>query len=74
MGCAVRRAVLRDTNALVVKRKIKDYFFGESWLTKQERRVLQVTLALLLVGWAVKVYRAGHPADAPVAAIEQVTK
>lgn len=74
MDCAVRRAPTRDISALIVKRKIKDYFFGEAWLTRQERRVLQVTLALLLVGWAVKVYRAGHPADAPVAAIEQVTK
>ena len=31
-------------------------------LTKQEQLVLCVVLGLLLVGWAVKSYRAAHPA------------
>jgi hypothetical protein len=30
-------------------------------LTKQQQIVLSVVLALLLVGWAVKVYRLAHP-------------
>ena len=30
-------------------------------LTKQERSVLGVVLLLLLVGWAVKAWRAAHP-------------
>jgi hypothetical protein len=30
-------------------------------LTKQEQLVLCVVLGLLLVGWAVKTYRAAHP-------------
>jgi len=32
-----------------------------NWLTRQEQYVLTVTLALLLVGLAVKTYRTGHP-------------
>ena len=31
-------------------------------LTKQEQLVLCIVLSLLLVGWAVKVYRTAHPA------------
>jgi hypothetical protein len=31
-------------------------------LTKQEQLVLCIILSLLLVGWAVKVYRTAHPA------------
>jgi hypothetical protein len=34
-------------------------------LTKQEQLVLCIVLGLLLTGWAVKTYRAAHPA--PVA-------
>jgi len=30
-------------------------------LTKQEQLVLCVVLGLLLMGWAVKSYRAAHP-------------
>jgi len=30
-------------------------------LTKQEQLVLCIVLGLLLVGWAVKTYRAAHP-------------
>jgi hypothetical protein len=30
-------------------------------LTKQEQLVLSVVLGLLLLGWAVKTYRAAHP-------------
>lgn len=30
-------------------------------LTKQEQLVLCVVLGLLLMGWAVKTYRAAHP-------------
>jgi hypothetical protein len=30
-------------------------------LTQQEQKVLGLVLALLLVGWAVRVYRAAHP-------------
>jgi hypothetical protein len=33
-------------------------------LTKQEQLVLCVVLGLLLTGWAVKTYRAAHPAPA----------
>ncbi|HEU6449630.1 MAG TPA: hypothetical protein VFV23_14445 [Verrucomicrobiae bacterium] len=35
-------------------------------LTKQEQLVLCVVLGLLLVGWAVKMYRASHPPPQPV--------
>ncbi|MGA2854099.1 MAG: hypothetical protein ABSE90_08220 [Verrucomicrobiota bacterium] len=38
-------------------------------LTKQEQLVLCIVLALLLTGWAVKTWRAAHPA-AP-AAVQQ---
>ncbi len=30
-------------------------------LTKQEQLVLCIVIALLLIGWAVKAYRAAHP-------------
>jgi hypothetical protein len=33
-------------------------------LTKQEQLVLCIVLGLLLTGWAVKTYRAAHPATA----------
>ena len=33
-----------------------------SHLTKQEQLVLCIILSLLLTGWAVKAYRAAHPA------------
>jgi hypothetical protein len=33
-------------------------------LTKQEQLVLCLVLGLLLVGWAVKTYRAAHPPTA----------
>jgi hypothetical protein len=39
-------------------------------LTKQEQLVLCVVLGLLLMGWAVKAYRAAHP---PVASVQPVT-
>jgi len=32
------------------------------WLTRQELAVLTVVLGLLFTGWAVKVWRAAHPA------------
>ena len=32
------------------------------WLTKQELTVLTVVLGLLFTGWAVKAWRAAHPA------------
>jgi hypothetical protein len=35
-------------------------------LTKQEQLVLCVVLGLLLMGWAVKTYRAAHPSAAIV--------
>jgi len=38
-------------------------------LTKQQQWVLCTILALLVVGWAVKVYRAAHP---PKASISQL--
>jgi len=41
---------------------------GVNRLTRQEQLVLCVILGLLLVGWAVKAYRAGHP---PAPAISQ---
>ena len=34
-------------------------------LTKQEQLVLCLVLGLLLLGWAVKTYRAAHPAPQP---------
>lgn len=39
-------------------------------LTKQEQLVLCVVLGLLLMGWAVKAYRAAHP---PAAAVQPAT-
>jgi hypothetical protein len=38
-------------------------------LTKQEQLVLCIVLGLLLMGWAVKVYRTAHP---PKQASEQL--
>ena len=35
-------------------------------LTKQEQLVLCLILGLLLIGWAVKTYRAAHPSGAAV--------
>jgi len=43
------------------------YTVGVNRLTKQEQLVLGVVLGLLLIGWAVKSYRAAHP-PAPAAA------
>jgi hypothetical protein len=40
-------------------------------LTKQEQLVLCSILGLLLVGWAVKTYRAAHP---PTQAAAQANK
>jgi hypothetical protein len=34
---------------------------GVNRLTRKEQLVLCVILGLLLVGWAVKTYRAAHP-------------
>jgi len=31
-----------------------------NWLTKSEQLVISLILGLLLTGWAVKLYRAGH--------------
>jgi len=39
-------------------------------LTKQEQLVLCAVLGLLLVGLAVKVYRAGQPIPAPAEAAQ----
>ena len=36
-------------------------------LTSQEKWVLCLVLGLLLIGWAVKTYRAAHPVAKPVA-------
>jgi len=36
------------------------------YLTKEEQIVLCLTIALVLAGWAVKVYRAAHPSAPPV--------
>ena len=38
-------------------------------LTKQEQLVLCLVLGLLLMGWAVKTYRAAHPAARPVTGV-----
>jgi hypothetical protein len=38
-------------------------------LTKQEQLVLCVVLGLLLLGWAVKTYRAAHPSANLVQAV-----
>lgn len=37
-------------------------------LTRQEQGVLAVVLGLLLVGLAVKAWRAAHPSEAPAPA------
>lgn len=37
------------------------YIAGVNILTRQEQLVLCAVLGLLLVGWAVKTYRAAHP-------------
>jgi hypothetical protein len=37
-------------------------------LTKQEQLVVCLVLGLLLMGWAVKTYRAAHPVAPPIAA------
>lgn len=42
-----------------------------NWLTRQEQYVLVVALALLLVGLAVKTYRASHPSAAGTAPVLQ---
>ncbi|MEK7781280.1 MAG: hypothetical protein AAB370_07250 [Verrucomicrobiota bacterium] len=39
-------------------------------LTKQEQLVLCLVLGLLLMGWAVKTYRAAHP---PTAIVQHAT-
>jgi hypothetical protein len=36
-----------------------------NFLTRQQAKVLWITLLLLLTGWAVKAYRAAHPATPP---------
>lgn len=41
--------------------------WGVSRLTRQEQMVLCSVLGLLLLGWAVKAYRAAHP---PAQAVE----
>ena len=38
-------------------------------LTKQEQLVLCLVLGLLLMGWAVKTYRAAHPTARPVTGV-----
>ena len=43
------------------------YIMAMSWLTKQEQLVLAIVVGLLLTGWAVKTYRAAHPATTAVA-------
>jgi len=43
-------------------------FFSVHRLTKHEQLVLCLAVGLLVLGWAVKVYRAAH---APVIAVEK---
>jgi len=38
-------------------------------LTKQEQLVLCTVMGLLLIGWAVKTYRAAHPTPAPLQSV-----
>jgi hypothetical protein len=40
---------------------LSDYIARVNGLTKQEQTVLIIVLGLLLVGWAVKLYRTSHP-------------
>ena len=44
------------------------YIQRVNWLTRQEQLVLCSVLSLLLVGLAVKIYRAGHARSPAVAA------
>jgi hypothetical protein len=41
------------------------YSWRVNRLTKQEQLVLCIVLGLLLTGWAVRTYRAAHPAPPP---------
>lgn len=74
MDCVVRRVSRTLRSERIVNRKIKDYIFGESWLTKQERRVLLFVIGLLLTGWAVRTYRISHPPETTAVSVEQAKK
>ncbi len=74
MECVDRPASHPNTRAPIVNLKIKDYISSTNWMTKQERLVLQVVIALLLTGWAVKSYRTAHPPIASSTTIEEAKK
>jgi hypothetical protein len=50
--------------AQLAENELCRYIAGMNWLTKQEQLVLGLVVGLLLTGWAVKTYRAAHPAAA----------
>jgi hypothetical protein len=52
--------------ATIAFRMLTSYSWHVNRLTKQEQLVLCIVLGLLLTGWAVKTYRAAHPAPLPV--------
>jgi hypothetical protein len=54
--------VNRKYHALLAGTLLSRYIIGVKGLTKQEQLVLCIVLGLLLTGWAVKTYRAAHPA------------
>ena len=47
---------------VLAEKPFRSYIGSVNCLTKQERRVLGIVLALLLTGLAVKAYRTAHPA------------
>jgi len=59
---AVRLASIRQSIAPAASLR---YISRVHHLTKQEQLVLCFVVGLLLIGWAVKVYRAAHPPQTP---------
>jgi len=57
----IRKAPGRPVELPLCACALNAYIPAVKWLTRQEQFVLTVGLALLLVGLAVKTYRAAHP-------------
>jgi hypothetical protein len=72
-GLSSRRPAFRPTGdcspcpnfSLEIRKSL--YIGRVSFLTKQEQMVLCLVMLLLLTGWAVKTYRAAHPAPISIA-------
>jgi hypothetical protein len=62
--CFKLAVICRSRHAILAGRPISRYIARVKGLTKQEQLVLCIVLGLLLTGWAVKAYRAAHPATA----------